>query len=102
MRRGADDYGVNPLDAQELVERLDRLVHRAQPIWTKHALTPRELEVLTLLSEGLAQTEIADRLEISPKTVATHIERILSKLGVRSRAQAVALAYRDTLVALSA
>jgi DNA-binding NarL/FixJ family response regulator len=102
MLLGADDYVVKPFDAQELVERLDRLVHRPRPTWTKHALTPRELEVLTLLSEGLAQAEIAERLEITPKTVATHIERILSKLGVRSRAQAVAIAYRDTLVALSA
>jgi DNA-binding NarL/FixJ family response regulator len=102
MLLGADDYVVKPFDAHELVERLDSLVDRAAPTWAKRTLTPRELQVLTLLSEGLAQLEIADRLEIRPKTVATHIERILSKLGVRSRAQAVALAYRDTLVALSA
>jgi FixJ family two-component response regulator len=42
--------------------------------------------------------EIAERLVISPKTVGTHLERILGKLGARSRAQAVAIAYRDALV----
>jgi DNA-binding NarL/FixJ family response regulator len=57
-------------------------------------LTPREQEVLGLLAEGLEQDEIANRLFITPKTVAKHIERILGKLSVRSRAQAVALALR--------
>lgn len=98
---GADEYVVKPFDPREIVARIERLVDRKLPA-AKHALTPRELEVLTLLAEGLAQTEIAARLTISPKTVATHIERILSKLGVRSRAQAVAVAYRDTLVGVSA
>jgi len=48
-----------------------------------------------MLAEGLDKDGIAGRLVISPKTVETHIEHILSKLGVHSRAQAVALAYRD-------
>src|SRR6266540_4708668 len=64
-------------------------------------LTKRELEVLGLLAEGLAQREIATRLTIREKTVGSHIERILSKLGVRSRAQAVALAFREDLVGVS-
>ena len=50
--------------------------------------------MLGLLAEGLEQNEIATRLFITPKTVAKHIERILGKLGVRSRAQAVVLALR--------
>jgi DNA-binding NarL/FixJ family response regulator len=54
--------------------------------------------VLTLLAEGLSQTEIAERLVVASKTVATHIERILGKLGVHSRAQAVAAAYREQLI----
>jgi DNA-binding NarL/FixJ family response regulator len=54
--------------------------------------------VLGLLAEGKSQPDIADELVISPKTVGTHIEHILSKLGVKSRAQAVALAYRDRLL----
>ena len=64
-------------------------------------LTKRELEVLGLLAEGLAQREIAKKLTIREKTVGSHIERILSKLGVRSRAQAVALAFREDLVGVS-
>jgi len=56
--------------------------------------------VLQLLAEGLEQREIAERLVISSKTVASHIERILAKLGVRSRAQAVAAAFREGLVSI--
>ncbi len=99
---GADDYLVKPFDPGELVTRLNGLVLRAQSTTERRLLTPRELEILTLLASGLTQSEMAERLAISSKTVATHIERILGKLGVRSRAQAVALAYRETLVSISA
>jgi DNA-binding CsgD family transcriptional regulator len=52
---------------------------------------------LKLLARGLTQAEIAQGLFISPKTVAGHIQRVLTKLGVHSRAQAVALAHEQGL-----
>jgi DNA-binding NarL/FixJ family response regulator len=93
---GADDYLVKPVPGDRLLARVRRLVDHPQPVQMPPAvgLTPREQEVLGMLAQGLAQDQIAARLVIAPKTVAKHIERILSNLGVRSRAQAVALALR--------
>ena len=97
---GADDYLVKPFHGAELLARVRRHLLRAPRTLNGQggSLTPREQEILDLLASGLDQRAIAERLVISPKTVATHIQRILGKLGVRSRAQAVAYAHRHGLV----
>jgi DNA-binding NarL/FixJ family response regulator len=96
---GADDYLSKPFVPDELIARMLNLVRRRSIASREEsevisALTAREREVLGLLADGLEQVDIAQRLVISPKTVAGHIERILAKLGVHSRAHAVAVAYQ--------
>jgi DNA-binding NarL/FixJ family response regulator len=97
---GGDDYLVKPVAPDELVIRIARLIRRAVPLISTVTakLTRREVEVLRLLTLGLSGKDVAERLVLSPKTVNTHIEHILDKLGVQSRTQAVALAVRHDLV----
>ena len=99
---GGDDYLMKPIEPDELLARVQRAVTRSTS--SEHRsndaaerLTPRERDVLTLLAQGLGTEAISDRLYISRKTVSTHIQRMLAKLGMHSRAEAVAFAYREGL-----
>lgn len=86
---------LHPLAAATLLQRL-QAANAPRP----EALTPRELEVLRLLVEGLTNKAIAGRLGISDHTVKFHIGAILGKLGASSRTEAVTLAVRQGLVPL--
>jgi DNA-binding NarL/FixJ family response regulator len=99
MLLGADDYIVKPFARGEFIARIRRASDRSSPsqAFPSSNLTPRELEVLKLLADGLGQKKIAQALFITPKTVATHIQRVLMKLDVHSRAEAVAYAHRNRL-----
>jgi DNA-binding NarL/FixJ family response regulator len=103
---GVDAYLVKPFNPDELLACVRRLVERkvkrnearAGNLAHFEILTPRQLEVLRLLAAGLSQKEIATMLGLSSKTVATHIQYILTKLDVHSRAEAVAMAHGLGLV----
>jgi NarL family two-component system response regulator LiaR len=83
---------LSPQAAQALVETAN------QPALPGLDLTEREHEVLTLMVEGLNNTQIAGRLMVSPSTIKSHVSNILSKLGVASRTEAVTLALRSHMI----
>ncbi|NAS25889.1 response regulator [Herbidospora sp. NEAU-GS84] len=94
------DALLAPAITRRLVERFARRDDAGPPALRRDLaeLTARELEVLRLLATGLSNVELAERLTLSPATVKTHVARILAKLGLRDRVQAVVLAYETGLV----
>jgi len=114
LEAGAIGYMLKDASAEELAQAIraahagratlspeatQALVHAAsQPSAPGFDLTEREREILTLMIEGLNNTQIAGRLTVSPSTVKSHVSNILSKLGVASRTEAVTLALRNRIV----
>ncbi|MFI7051837.1 response regulator [Streptosporangium canum] len=93
------DALLSPTITRRLIERFaPRDEAKADLHRDLSELTPRELEVLRLLATGLSNAELAARLTLSATTVKTHVARILSKLGLRDRVQAVVLAYETGLI----
>jgi DNA-binding NarL/FixJ family response regulator len=93
------------LDAELASDLLHEYVTRPTAVATGlglDRLTPREQEVLALIAQGLDNTEVARLLFVAECTVKTHLGRILTKLGLRDRAQAVVAAYRSGLVQVGA
>jgi DNA-binding NarL/FixJ family response regulator len=86
-----------PSVTRRLIERFANVGETAPPP-TLEELTARELEVLRLLARGLSNVEIAAELVVSEHTVKTHVARVLRKLDLRDRVQAVVLAYESGLV----
>jgi NarL family two-component system response regulator LiaR len=114
LEAGATGYLLKNVTADELAAAI-RAAHTGQPTLAPEAtqaliqtvqrehrpefdLTPRELEVLELMVHGLSNADIAERLVIGLSTVKFHVSNVLSKFGVSSRAEAVALALEQDLV----
>ncbi|MFJ8588363.1 response regulator [Streptomyces sp. NPDC093595] len=95
------DALLAPAITRRLIERFARRdePQTIAPHRDLSGLTPRELEVLRLLATGLSNAELASRLFLSPTTVKSHVGRILSKLDLRDRVQAVVFAYETGLIA---
>jgi len=95
----AGDGLLAPTVTRRLITEFARMPSRpASAAVGLDRLTPRETDVLQLVAEGMSNPEIATRLVISEETVKTHVSRMLSKLGLRDRTQAVVLAYESGLV----
>ncbi len=89
---------IDPAVVRAVIDELGRRPVRAELEANIADLTPREREVLTLLARGLSNAEIAAELVVGEGTVKTHVARVLAKLGVRDRVQAVVYAYEAGVV----
>lgn len=94
------DALIAPELTRSLIQAFVRTTEKttSPPERLHETLTVREIEVLTLLAHGLSNAEIAEELVISQATTKTHVGHILTKLGLRDRAQAIVLAYESRLV----
>jgi len=95
---------VSPRITQRMLEMFaSSLPNSGHPVQASDpridSLTPREKEILVLMSQGMSNAEIADRLVVSATTVKTHVGNVLAKLDVRDRVQAVVVAYETGLMA---
>jgi DNA-binding NarL/FixJ family response regulator len=114
LRAGARGYLLKDTSADELLAAI-RAVYQGRTLLASavaerlvagvsdnapEPLTPRELEVLTLLGQGRSNGEIANALTIAPRTVKVHVQNILSKLGAGNRTEAVSIAVRQQLIIL--
>jgi DNA-binding NarL/FixJ family response regulator len=100
IRLAADGGAMfSPSVTRTLIEEFAKQAQQAPPTTPAlDELTERETEVLRLLARGLSNRELADHLVVSEHTAKTHVARILTKLGLRDRTQAVILAYESGLV----
>jgi len=95
----AGDVLLSPTVTRQLIEEFVRRPDGTRPVPpTLDGLTEREVQVLTLVARGLSNTEIGQRLYVSPATAKTHVGRLLMKLGARDRAQLIIVAYETGLV----
>jgi DNA-binding NarL/FixJ family response regulator len=92
------DALLAPTITRRLIGEFARLRPRLVRSARLAVLTPRETEILRLIAQGLSNMEIANHLVVSAQTVKTHVGRVLSKLGLRDRAQAVVVAYESGLI----
>ncbi|HEV2943892.1 MAG TPA: response regulator transcription factor [Solirubrobacteraceae bacterium] len=93
------DSLLSPTVTRRLIESFVRDHPRtSKPPAQLQELTPREAEILVLVARGLSNAEIAEELVVSSTTVKTHVARVLSKLGLRDRVQAVVVAYETGVV----
>jgi DNA-binding NarL/FixJ family response regulator len=116
FRVGVDGYVVKKADRFELAKNIDRVLAGGRPVSRYVAnylmeiddvasqspeiegLTPKEREVMTLIARGFRYREVADELDISVKTLETHMKHIFNKLGVASRHEVTSIAFSTGFV----